>query len=59
MDWEFELDYRQHPAHRFVMYGVVGVLVAGVGYLIVKTWKTIASGPLTAPGENPTLPGTS
>ena len=24
MDWEFELDYRQHPAHRVVLYGAVG-----------------------------------
>jgi hypothetical protein len=39
MDWEFELDYRQHPAHRVVMYAVVTVLVTGVGYLIGKTWR--------------------
>ncbi len=39
MDWEFELDYRQHPAHRVVMYAVITVLVTGVGYLIAKTWR--------------------
>lgn len=27
MDWEFELYYRQHPAHRFAAYGIVTVLV--------------------------------
>ena len=41
MDWEFELDYRQHPAHRVVMYGVVGVLAAGVAYFIVKTRRKL------------------
>jgi hypothetical protein len=41
MDWEFELDYRQHPAHRVVMYGVVGLLAAGVACLIVKTWRKL------------------
>jgi hypothetical protein len=39
MDWEFELDYHQHPAHRVVMYGVVTVLVTGVGFLTGKTWR--------------------
>jgi len=41
MDWEFELDYRQHPAHRLLMYGVVGVVEAGVAYLIAKTWRKL------------------
>ena len=41
MDWEFELYYRQHPAHRLVMNGVVGVLVGGVAYLTVKTWRKL------------------
>ena len=41
MDWEFELDYRQHPAHRVVMYGVVAVLATGVGYVIRKTWRQL------------------
>ena len=37
MDWEFELDYRQHPAHRVLLHGAVGVLMTGVGYLKLKT----------------------
>ena len=41
MDWEFELDFRQHPEHRVVMFGIVGVLVAGVAYLIMKTWRKL------------------
>ena len=41
MDWEFELDFRQHPVHRVVMFGVVGVLAAGVAYLILKTWRKL------------------
>ena len=41
MDWEFELDFQQHPAHRFVMFGIVGVLVAGVAYIIMKTWRKL------------------
>ena len=41
MDWEFELDYRQHPAHRFAEYGVVTVLVVTVGFLMRKTWRKL------------------
>jgi hypothetical protein len=39
--WEFELDYRQHPAHRIAMYGLQGVLVFGVAYLMSKIWKRL------------------
>jgi|KBSSwiStaDraftv2_1062776.scaffolds.fasta_scaffold428360_1 hypothetical protein len=41
MDWEFELDYRQHPWHRAVMYGFQGILVVGVGYLILRTGRVL------------------
>jgi len=36
MDWEFELDYRQHPWHRAVTHGFQGILVIGVAYLILR-----------------------
>lgn len=39
MDWEFELDFRQHPTHRAVEYGVHGVLVVIDSYLIAVTWR--------------------
>ena len=41
MDWEFELDYRQHPSHRVAMYGFLGTLVLGVAYLISKVWRRL------------------
>lgn len=41
LDWEFELDFRQHPAHRVEMFGIVGVLVSGVAYLIMRTWREL------------------
>lgn len=41
MDWEFELDYRQHPWHRAVAYGFQGILVVGVGYLILRTGRVL------------------
>lgn len=41
MGWEFELDYRQHPSHRIAMYGLQGVLVVGVAYLIAIVWKKL------------------
>jgi hypothetical protein len=41
MDWEFELDYRQHPWHRTVVYGLQGILVVGVGYLILRTGRVL------------------
>jgi hypothetical protein len=41
MDWEFQLDFRQHPAHRVVMFGIVGVLMSGVAYLLMKTWRKL------------------
>jgi hypothetical protein len=39
MDWEFELDFRQHPSHRIVMYLITAVLATGNAFLIVKVWK--------------------
>lgn len=33
MDWEFELDYHQHPSPRAPVYGLLGVLVVGVALL--------------------------
>jgi hypothetical protein len=41
MGLEFELDYRQHPSHRVAMYGLQGVLVVGVAYLIARVWKKL------------------
>jgi hypothetical protein len=43
MGWEFELDYHQHPSHGIAMYGLLGVLVFGVAYLILKIWKRLRS----------------
>ena len=42
MGWEFGLDYRQHPSHRIAMYGLQGVLVVGVAYLITRVWKKLS-----------------
>jgi hypothetical protein len=39
MGLEFELDYRQHPSHGIAMYGLQGVLVVGVAYLIARVRK--------------------
>jgi hypothetical protein len=39
MDWEFELDFRQHPWHRAVEYGVLGMLVLIDSFLIAITWR--------------------
>jgi hypothetical protein len=41
MDWEFELDFRQHPSHRAVGYGLTAVLAIGNAYLIAKVWKAL------------------
>jgi hypothetical protein len=30
MGWEFELDFRQHPLHRAVAYGLTAVLAIGM-----------------------------
>jgi len=40
MDWEFELDFRQHPSHRIAMYLIITVLATGNAFLIAKVWKT-------------------
>jgi hypothetical protein len=34
IDWEFELDFQQHPWHRRIEYAVLGILVLGDVYLI-------------------------
>jgi hypothetical protein len=39
MDWEFELDFRQHPSHRIAMYLITIVLATGNAFLIAKVWK--------------------
>ena len=39
MDWEFELDFRQHPSHRIVIYLVTALLATGNAFLIAKLWK--------------------
>jgi hypothetical protein len=41
MGWEFELDYRHHPSHRIAIYGLQGVLVVGVAFLIARVWKKL------------------
>lgn len=38
MDWEFELDFRQHPWHRAVSYGALGLLV------LMDTLLSLSSG---------------
>jgi hypothetical protein len=42
MGWEIELDLRQHPLHRGIMYSVAAILALGNAYLIVKVWKALA-----------------
>ena len=39
MDWEFELDFRQHPSHRIAMYLITTVLATGNAFLIAKVWR--------------------
>lgn len=39
MDWEFELDFRQHPSRRVAMYLITAVLATGNAFLIAKIWK--------------------
>lgn len=39
MDWEFELDFRQHPWHRALSYGALGLLVLMDTLLIVIIWR--------------------
>jgi hypothetical protein len=41
MDLEFEMDFRQHPAHRLIEFAVLGVLTIGDAYLILKVWRAI------------------
>jgi len=39
VDWEFELDFQQHPWHRTVEYAVLGMLVLIDSFLIVISWR--------------------
>jgi hypothetical protein len=39
IDWEFELDFRKHPLHRAVVYGVLGTLALVDAFLIAITWR--------------------
>lgn len=41
MDWEFELDFRQHPSHRAVLYGLSAILAFGNACLIAKVWQSV------------------
>lgn len=41
MDWEFEMDFRQHPSHRLIEFAVLGVLTLGDAYLILRVWRAI------------------
>lgn len=41
MDWEFEMDFQQHPGHRLIEYAVLGVLTIGDVYLISRVWRAI------------------
>jgi len=41
MDWEFELDFLQHPSHRAIVYGVSAILAFGNGYLIAKVRQAL------------------
>ena len=41
MDWEFELDFQQHPSHKAFAYGVAAILAAGNAFLIARVWKVV------------------
>lgn len=41
IDWEFELDFRQHPWHRFVLWTGLGLLVLGDTYLIGRVLRAL------------------
>ena len=41
MDWEIELDFRQYPSHRAIVYGVSAILAIGNGYLITKVRQAL------------------
>ena len=45
MDWEFEMDFRQHPWHRLTEFAVLGVLTVGDAYLILRVWRAIRKSP--------------
>jgi hypothetical protein len=49
MGWEFELDFRQHPSHRAVFYGLLAILAIGNAYLIAKVWKALSGSPARIP----------
>jgi hypothetical protein len=39
IDWEFELDFLQHPWHRSIDHMFLGVLIIGDAYLILIVWR--------------------
>jgi hypothetical protein len=41
MDWEFEMDFQQHPSHRLIEFAVLGVLTLGDAYLTLRVWRAI------------------
>jgi len=45
IDWEFELDFREHPVHRLIEFAVLGVLTVADAYLILKVWRAIRKSP--------------
>ncbi|SRR5713226_7482967 len=40
-DWEFELDFREHPSHRAILYAVTGILALGNALLGVKVLQAL------------------
>jgi|SRR5579859_205610 len=46
MDWEFELDFQQHPWHRRIEYALLGVLTLGDLYLISIVWRAFRKPPV-------------
>ena len=41
IDWEFELDFREHPRDRVIQYAVLVALILGDGYLISRVWRAL------------------
>jgi hypothetical protein len=41
MDWEFEMDFRQHPWHTRIEFAVLGVLTVGDACLISRVSRAI------------------
>ena len=51
MYWEFELDFRQHPADRLFAYAVFGILSLGNAYLISRVWRAFRKSPTNIADE--------